>query len=155
MTQQDPPSVRADESRANADHASVRTTGSTDALPVAPALGASLDAAAMPRESTLVSKRVVLISAMAIVLGAVAAGVAQILLLLINLFTDIFFYGRVSDVIGLLAPKHTGVLSPAHNHLGLGVIVIPAIGGLLAGDRKSTRLNSSHPSISYAVFCLK
>src|SRR5438876_5119945 len=26
---------------------------------------------------------------------------------------------------------------------------------LVAGDRKSTRLNSSHPSISYAVFCLK
>src|SRR5690348_17840963 len=24
-----------------------------------------------------------------------------------------------------------------------------------APDRKSTRLNSSHPSISYAVFCLK
>src|SRR6202040_367280 len=26
---------------------------------------------------------------------------------------------------------------------------------LHAADRKSTRLNSSHPSISYAVFCLK
>src|SRR5699024_11525294 len=26
---------------------------------------------------------------------------------------------------------------------------------LYAGDRKSTRLNSSHVSISYAVFCLK
>src|SRR5690348_17615368 len=26
---------------------------------------------------------------------------------------------------------------------------------LLCSDRKSTRLNSSHPSISYAVFCLK
>src|SRR5699024_12392507 len=26
---------------------------------------------------------------------------------------------------------------------------------LLPGDRKSTRLNSSHVSISYAVFCLK
>src|SRR5580704_19223140 len=25
----------------------------------------------------------------------------------------------------------------------------------LHGDRKSTRLNSSHPSISYAVFCLQ
>src|SRR5690348_17434864 len=25
----------------------------------------------------------------------------------------------------------------------------------MSGDRKSTRLNSSHPSISYAVFCLK
>ena len=95
MTQQDPPSARPGSA---AEHASVRTTGSTDALPMAPALGVSLDAASMPRESTLVSRRVVLISAMAIVLGAVAAGVAQILLLLINLFTDIFFYGRVSDV---------------------------------------------------------
>src|SRR5690348_17764949 len=27
--------------------------------------------------------------------------------------------------------------------------------GTLKRDRKSTRLNSSHPSISYAVFCLK
>src|SRR4051794_41615356 len=27
--------------------------------------------------------------------------------------------------------------------------------GDVVGDRKSTRLNSSHPSISYAVFCLK
>src|SRR5690348_18222072 len=27
--------------------------------------------------------------------------------------------------------------------------------GGLRRDRKSTRLNSSHPSISYAVFCLK
>src|SRR5438876_6294270 len=26
---------------------------------------------------------------------------------------------------------------------------------LVVRDRKSTRLNSSHPSISYAVFCLK
>src|SRR5688572_31093976 len=28
-------------------------------------------------------------------------------------------------------------------------------GGDLSGDRKSTRLNSSHSQISYAVFCLK
>src|SRR5947209_13206655 len=27
--------------------------------------------------------------------------------------------------------------------------------GLRGGDRKSTRLNSSHANISYAVFCLK
>src|SRR5690348_17772442 len=33
---------------------------------------------------------------------------------------------------------------------------LPANVGLrLQRDRKSTRLNSSHPSISYAVFCLK
>src|SRR5690348_17775936 len=30
-----------------------------------------------------------------------------------------------------------------------------AAAGRAARDRKSTRLNSSHPSISYAVFCLK
>src|SRR3712207_8697390 len=31
----------------------------------------------------------------------------------------------------------------------------PAIGLAEGGDRKSTRLNSSHANISYAVFCLK
>src|SRR5690606_40128645 len=29
------------------------------------------------------------------------------------------------------------------------------LAGFLASDRKSTRLNSSHVKISYAVFCLK
>src|SRR3712207_8185688 len=29
------------------------------------------------------------------------------------------------------------------------------LGEVLSGDRKSTRLNSSHANISYAVFCLK
>src|SRR5690348_17857758 len=33
--------------------------------------------------------------------------------------------------------------------------VAPFILSFIAEDRKSTRLNSSHPSISYAVFCLK
>src|SRR5690606_39531395 len=31
----------------------------------------------------------------------------------------------------------------------------PAVPSLWRGDRKSTRLNSSHVKISYAVFCLK
>src|SRR3712207_9204426 len=50
--------------------------------------------------------------------------------------------------------------------IGLGVAIIGAVataGGSLivagaaagGGDRKSTRLNSSHANISYAVFCLK
>src|SRR5207245_8936952 len=34
-----------------------------------------------------------------------------------------------------------------------GHFLVQEVGG--AGDRKSTRLNSSHGSISYAVFCLK
>src|SRR3712207_8270950 len=37
-----------------------------------------------------------------------------------------------------------------HNY---SILATPAEG--LSGDRKSTRLNSSHANISYAVFCLK
>src|SRR5437870_11452352 len=33
--------------------------------------------------------------------------------------------------------------------------VFPVIAGNTSQDRKSTRLNSSHVAISYAVFCLK
>src|SRR3712207_8729561 len=46
--------------------------------------------------------------------------------------------------------------------LALVALVCVIVGGGLAvdifgaiGDRKSTRLNSSHANISYAVFCLK
>src|SRR5207248_11582460 len=41
----------------------------------------------------------------------------------------------------------TGV-SPVYQQFSYG-------GALRTGDRKSTRLNSSHRTISYAVFCLK
>src|SRR5690348_18028148 len=39
----------------------------------------------------------------------------------------------------------------------LSIDLVRGLQGRLAvvRDRKSTRLNSSHPSISYAVFCLK
>src|SRR3712207_8530801 len=36
-----------------------------------------------------------------------------------------------------------------------GFLAKAAALGLTAADRKSTRLNSSHANISYAVFCLK
>src|SRR3712207_8225606 len=40
------------------------------------------------------------------------------------------------------------LIEDAHQGRGLGSV-------LLEQDRKSTRLNSSHANISYAVFCLK
>src|SRR3712207_7503504 len=40
-------------------------------------------------------------------------------------------------------------VEPGHCEVALGM------GWLLLEDRKSTRLNSSHANISYAVFCLK
>src|SRR2546430_13494574 len=39
--------------------------------------------------------------------------------------------------------------------IGAGIFVLPALVATgLGADRKSTRLNSSHSQISYAVFCL-
>src|SRR5690348_17497233 len=50
---------------------------------------------------------------------------------------------------GLLPPdRFLSLIEQSGNMDWLTVIVINA-----ALDRKSTRLNSSHPSISYAVFC--
>src|SRR5438874_10090670 len=43
----------------------------------------------------------------------------------------------------------------AHNNLFQEVAKFRAARRMWARDRKSTRLNSSHVEISYAVFCLK
>src|SRR3712207_8979350 len=50
---------------------------------------------------------------------------------------------------------HTGAAwSPAHSQSGSGGSPLRAR-DIAHTDRKSTRLNSSHANISYAVFCLK
>src|SRR3712207_6891178 len=41
------------------------------------------------------------------------------------------------------------------NTQGMSALLDPLVDALAARDRKSTRLNSSHANISYAVFCLK
>src|SRR2546430_3925843 len=52
---------------------------------------------------------------------------------------------------------YTGLLSFGHSaYFGVGAYVVALmVKYLKVGDRKSTRLNSSHSQISYAVFCLK
>ena len=62
-------------------------------------------------------------SAFAILVGFIGGLVAQGLLELIYLFTNLFFYGKWSFAI----------TSPVHNHLGAWVILIPPVGGLLVG----------------------
>src|SRR3989442_10896500 len=59
-----------------------------------------------------------------------------------------------------LFPYTTLFRSPLVAHALLGESLEPGVaqdesGGDAVGDRKSTRLNSSHVRISYAVFCLK
>src|SRR5271157_2750713 len=62
-------------------------------------------------------------SAYALIVGFIGGLVAQGLLELIYLFTNIFFYGRWSFTMTF----------PVHNHLGAWVILIPPIGALLVG----------------------
>src|SRR5207249_10118648 len=68
---------------------------------------------------------------------------------------------RLSKTLGIVASRRSGVKrAPPHG----AVLDRPRPAGENGGfarldsrdiDRKSTRLNSSHVSISYAVFCLK
>src|SRR5690349_23687904 len=46
-------------------------------------------------------------------------------------------------------------LIPGHEVTGHVTQLGAGVAGFRKGDRKSTRLNSSHVEISYAVFCLK
>src|SRR3712207_8022972 len=60
-----------------------------------------------------------------------------------------------AGLVGGLLAAVTGVLPPwAAAVLGLAVVAF-VLEDTLRRDRKSTRLNSSHANISYAVFCLK
>src|SRR5205814_8894381 len=49
----------------------------------------------------------------------------------------------------------TGSRTERHRHIQYRVSASPRLNIIDARDRKSTRLNSSHLGISYAVFCLK
>ena len=73
--------------------------------------------------ATLIGRRTVEISGLAVLLAVVAAFVAQILTALIALVTNAAFYGRFSTV----------PVSPAGNHLGSFVIVVPVLGAFVVG----------------------
>src|SRR5206468_12218148 len=53
---------------------------------------------------------------------------------------------------GLVLRKSVGPVAPLVSASTSAAEMAPPVNG---GDRKSTRLNSSHDQISYAVFCLK
>ncbi len=71
----------------------------------------------------LVSPRMILIATLAVSIGILSAGVALVLLRLIGLFTNLFFYQR----------WETTLVSPAGNTLGFGVVLVPVVGALIIG----------------------
>src|SRR3712207_8142983 len=64
--------------------------------------------------------------------------------------------GRVQDVGSVTGALHQATVGDGEGG-GVGEVLtggeVADFGGV--ADRKSTRLNSSHANISYAVFCLK
>jgi len=81
------------------------------------------EGARLPLERPLIDPRVIVISAWVVVLALATGFVAQALVGIIGLVTNIAFYGRFS----------TAFVSPAYNHRGWLVLVIPAIGGVIVG----------------------
>src|SRR5258707_7513185 len=59
-------------------------------------------------------------------------------------------YGFPWRMGGMDNPQQFSGYDPANDPL-----LNSKFGAVSSGDRKSTRLNSSHANISYAVFCLK
>jgi chloride channel protein, CIC family len=70
-----------------------------------------------------VDRRVWLLSGASIGIGACATGLAVLLLRLIALSTNLFYYHRLSDA----------AVSPAGSPLGHWMVVVPAVGGLIVG----------------------
>ncbi len=91
-------------------------------LPVAPSLDATLATIGPPQQGERTG-RVLLLSGLAIVVAGLAALAARVLTGMIGLITNVAFYGHWS----------TRFVSPADNHLGPVVIVIPVIGGIVVG----------------------
>jgi H+/Cl- antiporter ClcA/predicted transcriptional regulator len=98
-------------------------TAGGNGLPIAPSLDIVLEAAQVPVERVLVDARLLKIAGLAMAIGVVAAFVAQLLVGLIGLVTNLAFYGRLS----------VDLVSPAENQLGPFVVLVPVLGGLIVG----------------------
>src|SRR2546430_3516476 len=73
-----------------------------------------------------------------------------------SLFFFFFFNDTATTEIYTLSLHDALPISSPEDRRSPGIIQEPEGGERMGvGDRKSTRLNSSHSQISYAVFCLK
>src|SRR5688572_31122884 len=70
--------------------------------------------------------------------------------------SEVVHQNRKSQSLAVGGPDVTRQRSDVRHRAGLGAqVALGRCAAHAAGDRKSTRLNSSHSQISYAVFCLK
>ncbi|MBG8553872.1 chloride channel protein [Hymenobacter guriensis] len=90
-------------------------------IPISPSLEATLANEGAPPRVAPDKRRLIRISLLAVLVAVTISGVARLLVSLINLVTNLVFFGDVS----------VAYHSPAENHLGLWVVLMPALGGLV------------------------
>lgn len=94
-----------------------------DRISVSVSLEQTLAAENIEPKTSQNKTRLFAVTLLAVLIAAGISGVAKILVYLIDLITNISFYGKFS----------IANVSPANNNLGIWVIVIPAIGGIVVG----------------------
>jgi H+/Cl- antiporter ClcA/CBS domain-containing protein len=94
-----------------------------DSIPISLSLEETLDAENIKHKLSTNKIRLLIISAIAVVVAIAISIIAKLLIYLIDLCTNISFYGKFS----------IEAASPANNNLGIWVIFIPAIGGFIVG----------------------
>ena len=101
-------------------------------LPLAPEFAAAVErteagtpgAVRAPPEYEVVDRRTIVVAGLAVLIGIAGGLVAQALVALISLATNISFYGRLS----------TAFVSPAAAHRGpVALLIIPVVGALIVG----------------------
>jgi len=92
-------------------------------IPISPALSELNEKVNESKKTILKKKRLLQISFLSVAVALVICLVAKVLVSLINLVTNISFFGKFNFDFH----------SPADHQLGLWVIIIPAIGGVIVG----------------------
>jgi len=92
-------------------------------IPISISLQPTLKAEIFFKEAAINKKRVLIVSALSILIAICISFIAKFLIYLINLVTNISFYGNWSFA-------HS---TPSNNSLGLYEIAIPVIGGIIVG----------------------
>jgi H+/Cl- antiporter ClcA/CBS domain-containing protein len=101
----------------------MKKANTQNGIPISPSLNNLETAAANAKAPFIVKGRLITISVYAVVIALAISLIAKVLVSLINLVTNVAFYGSFS----------LGFNSPANNHLGAWVILVPAAGGIIVG----------------------
>lgn len=101
----------------------MKRTNYKGGIPISPVLDPQTQQDSHHDKGFLLKKRLIQISGFSILVAIMISIIAKLLIYLINLVTNLAFYGSTDLAFH----------SPASNHLGIWVIFIPAIGGLLVG----------------------